>query len=90
MDRSHNFRINPQILQKSSGGGCVLIHKVTGDCYELNELGAVVWDRLDAGESVATITEAVMPRYGISRSRLESDVGSLIADLLKHGLVSQG
>ncbi len=88
--KEQRFRVNPQILLESTGQGCVLIHKVTGDCYELNELGATVWNRLHTGESVVAMADALSLKYGVSKSKLESDFESLLGDLVKHGLVIEG
>jgi hypothetical protein len=85
--RERRLRINPQVLQTRIDGGCVLIDRITGECYELNRVGAVVWSRLHAGESVATMTAALAVEYGVSVPKLEADLDRLMTELLNHGLL---
>lgn len=79
---------NPLAVLQATESGAVLMDVASGDCFELNRVGAEIWNRLVKGESRETIVAALAAQYDIPGPTLESDVSTLLADLSNHGLLT--
>ena len=78
---------NPTVVAQWTEAGAILMDVATGDCFELNTLGADVWRHIAQCESVEKIVSTLATSTGEPPSRIDGDVRSLIATLQKHGLV---
>ena len=59
----------------------------SGSCFRLNPVGAVLWARLAAGETVGGAIDAVREQYDVSADVAEADALRLCGELLAMGLV---
>ena len=80
-------------VQRDIAGECLLvpIHRRQADAnsiYVLNEMGAVVWRRLDGKLSVSEIIDQLLEEYAVERARLQKDVSVLVEDLLSIKAIS--
>jgi hypothetical protein len=89
MNLNTTLRASKDVLATDVGGEAVLMHVERGIYYGLNELGAVVWKRLDAPVSVAALCEAVTDEFAVDRETCEHDVLKLLAELKDAGLVEE-
>ena len=80
--------VNPLVVTQATEAGAVLMDVATGDCFELNRIGAEVWRRLGTGQSPSGIVAALAASHDLATSVVEPDVRQLVADLLRHGLVT--
>jgi len=78
---------NPAVVSQPTKDGAVLLEMTTGDCFELNQVGAEIWDALAKGETLGQVIGTVASRYGLPASTIEADARSLTDDLLKKGLL---
>ena len=78
---------NPLISAQRMETGAVLMDAATGDCFELNRVGAEVWEQIARGGDVATMVAGLASRYGVAAEQVSEDVGKLIDQLLARGLV---
>lgn len=78
---------NPTVVSQPTRDGAVLLEMTTGDCFELNQVGAEIWAALAKGEALGGVIGTVASRYGLPASTIEADARSLIDDLLKKGLL---
>jgi hypothetical protein len=53
----------------------------------LNEVGSLVWERMDGARSVADIIDAVIAEYDIAPEEARRDVLSFIETLRESGMV---
>ena len=60
----------------------MLVDLQTGACFELNRVGADVWERMAAGATLGDTVEAMREKYSIPRM---SPKGTSIAILLRCG-----
>lgn len=67
--------------------GAVLVDMTTGNCFELNRIGAEIWELLAPGASEETICAALAERYPVERAVLVEDLRRLLEELQRHGLV---
>ena len=58
-----------------------------GECFELNRIGAEIWASLARGQQQDAIATSLAQRYAISEGSAQEDVGVLINDLVRHGLL---
>lgn len=68
----------------------VILHVRTGNYYGLNDVGARVWNLIQGKTTPATIRDTILREYDIDQHQLESDLQSLLSDLLKKGLIEIG
>ena len=85
---SDSLVANPLVVVQPIDGGSVLMDVATGDCFELNQIGAEIWTLFAEGRSQASIVAALVSSYDIRPEAVESDVRALLADLKRHGLVA--
>ena len=64
----------------------VLVNLQTGRCFELNRIGAEIWQLLAGGKSVGGACDALAERYPAARDVLRDDVLGLIRSLLREKL----
>ena len=57
---------NPNVVVQQMNDGAILMDMASGDCFELNRLGAEIWARLGKGESPAELVANVAASYGVS------------------------
>jgi len=74
---------------RSLGDGAVLVDMRTGNCFELNGIGAEIWQLLAPGTTEATICAEMAQRYPVERAVLARDVRTLLQELARHGLVEE-
>lgn len=77
----------PAVVMQPTESGAVLMDPVTGDCFELNGLGAEIWKLLAAGESSSQIAATLALRYDVPEMTVAADVQTLVTDLARHGLL---
>lgn len=68
-------------------GQMVLLDVEKGQYFGLNEVGLVIWRRLEKPATVAELSEAVMEEFEVETSQCEQDVIVLLRELKEHGLV---
>lgn len=81
------LRINPTVVAQAMPDGVVLIDSATGECFELNRIGARVWERLSRGEELVKIADSLAAEYAVDRALISRDITSLVEDLARHGIV---
>jgi serine protease inhibitor len=55
----------------------------------LNDTAALIFEKLQQGESVGAVAEALASRYGIDRNEAAEDVQSVFGDFLELGLAEE-
>jgi hypothetical protein len=81
------LRPNPTVVVQTLPAGAILVDSSTGDCFELNRVGAQVWERLQRGEDVQGIIDALALEYSLHGSTISADIASLMEDLARHGIL---
>lgn len=81
------FRVNPGIVAQRMPDGAVLIDSATGNCFELNRVGARVWDSLKRGEDPVAIVDSLAAEYAVESSVISSGIAALMQDLARHGIL---
>jgi hypothetical protein len=86
---SSEARLRPSsgVVAKPLGEGVVIVNMTSGRCWQLNRLGAEVWELLGQHCAVNEICDALVGVYPVSREVVSADVRALVADLVREGLV---
>jgi hypothetical protein len=69
------------------GGAAVILNQETGQYYELDEVGARMWQLLAESGQIRAAYEALLREYDVSEEQLEHDLLSLAEELAANGLV---
>lgn len=80
--------LNPLVVMQTAEAGAILMHMSTGDCFELNRIGAEVWRMLQETIPVGQIISTIANKHEVPEATVESDVRALLDDLGRHGLLT--
>src|SRR3954451_15798280 len=85
---NNRFRVNtPKVVHETIDGEVIIIHLDTGCYYSLDGVGAVIWDWLDHGASLAEATERLGQAYPASQSEAGSTIARLAGELQTEALI---
>ena len=79
---------NPNVVTQGMTDGVILMDMASGDCFELNRIGAEIWSRVGSGESPTQLVASVAASYGLPAAAVESDVRNLLDELTRNGLLT--
>lgn len=79
---------NPNVVTQAMNDGAILMDMASGDCFELNRIGAEIWARLGRGESPTDVVAGVAASYGLPPAAVEPDVRHLVEELTNSGLLT--
>ena len=74
------------VLQRTEIGA-VLMDQATGNCFELNHIGAEIWKLLSEGAATEAIAAQLSASYDVSQAVVAADVEALVLSLAQHGLI---
>jgi len=80
--------VAPDVVQNDLEDGIALLNMQTGDCCELDAVGAEVWSLLRRGASLRGVVEHLASSYDVSAVRAEADVLELVKSLHDLGMVA--
>lgn len=78
---------DPDVATESVGDGMVLVHLGRGTTFRLNHTGRLVWELIGAGRTQAEIVAHIEAAWGVAAAQLNSDVASLLQQLLQAKLL---
>ena len=65
----------------------VILNMRNGVYYNLNALGARIWQLIQEPTSVGTVCDKILAEYEVEAQRCEQDVLALLGDLKTQGLI---
>lgn len=68
-------------------GEAAVLNLANGVYYGLDEVGASVWQLIQAPATVISVCTALIEQYDTDAATLQSDVCTFLADMMKEGLV---
>jgi len=82
------LRLNEQeVAAKVIDGEAIIINLANGIYYSMDKVGALIWEMLAGGHSLAEVTTAVLACYDIPQAQAEVDVHKLAAELVQENLL---
>ena len=82
-----HFIPKPRVVFSPLEAGGLLVDLQSGDCWELNRVGAALWSGLVGGESLRATVARIHREFEVDPTIAESDARKLCASLLKMGLI---
>jgi hypothetical protein len=74
-------------LSTDQSGAVVILGLRDGMYFELNEVGARVWQLIQQPRSVQSIIDTLLDEYEVAADQCENDVVALATEMHQHGLV---
>jgi hypothetical protein len=68
-------------------GDLVILNLTDGAYFELNPVGARIWELMREGRSLVEVREALLQEYDIDEERCTADLLALVAELATANLV---
>ncbi len=78
---------SPAVVHETIDGEVIMVNLDTGCYYSLDGAGAVAWEQLTQGASLARTVEAVERLYAGSNGDLEAALQPLLSELLAENLL---
>lgn len=82
-----SVRPSPKVLFQHVGRTAILLDLGSERYFELNEVGAALWRRLQAGESLRASYQGLLADYAVAPEPLAADLAELLGQLLAKGLL---
>ena len=76
-----------EVASKVIDGEAIIINLANGVYYSMDKVGALVWERLQAGYTLDDVIRVVTGAYDVGREQAESNVVKLVEELLQENLV---
>lgn len=70
------------------GGEMAILNLKNGVYYGLNEIGAKIWNLIQAPRKVSEIRDAILEQYEVEPERCERDLLAILQKLLDAGLIA--
>ena len=81
------FKRNKDVVWRTLGDACILLHLESGIYYTLNEEGKMLWEALDGNNKLAEIRSKIMEHYEVDAVTIQKDLMEIMEDLIKENLV---
>lgn len=86
MTLQDRLEISPEVVARDMGGETMLLDLASGTYFGLDPVGALVWQCLEDGGSLAAACDRVSGEFEVARPVLEADVIALALQLVEKGL----
>ena len=78
------------ILMQQAAGSHILLNPGSGQCYALDDIGAMIWSLCDGAHSVSDIVAAIVLEYDAPAETVEADTMELLQNLSHEKLLLEG
>jgi len=76
------------VAAKVIDGELIIIRLSDGTYYSMDNVGARVWELLDAQQELPAIVRTIAAWYGVPVEQVAGDVGRLVQEMLAEGLIA--
>ena len=88
MDETTHLQPSPSVYARAFGAEIVLLDFGRGEYFGLDEIGALAWSRIEAGDPLGAIVDRIVERYDVARDVALRDLVDLVQELLEQELVA--
>jgi hypothetical protein len=75
------------VLARALDGEAVLLDLASGTYFGLNEVGARVWELIEAGTTFGDLRRTILAEFEVEDVALTQDLTQLVTDLESRGLI---
>lgn len=87
MPLSSKYRVSDNVLARTVGSETILFDLKSSSYHSLNEVGGRFWKLVQEDRNIEQILSILMEEFEVDRQRLELDLGALVGELEKLGLI---
>ena len=87
MDINTVLSRNPEAAYRVYDGQATVVLPGRSEINVLNEIGSLIWERIDGDRTVGQIVQAVLDAYEIDSEQARSDTLDFLSSLQEHGMV---
>jgi hypothetical protein len=88
MTANGRYRVSsPAVVSDTVDNQTIIVHLDTGSYYDLNHVGAAIWEPLERGAAAVEIVAELVARFDADRAQVERDVDALVEELVDEGLI---
>ena len=80
-------RADPEVVACELGSGAALLNLRSSIYYNLNEVGAFIWQRLEQTTSIENLCEDVRGSFDVGPEQCRKDVLALLSEMQRLGLI---
>ena len=92
MDQASVLTKNPNVAYRIYDGEATVVMPDRAEVKVVNEIGSVVWDKIDGKRTVGQIVESSLERvltdYDVTPEEARRDILAFLGVLREHGMVS--
>jgi len=78
---------NPNLISTAVRDETVMMDLDSGKYYGLDDIGSVIWQRLEKPQTFGTLIDFLTAEYAVERSVIAEDVARLLALMAEHEVV---
>ena len=78
---------NDDLMSARVGSEVVMLHLERNAYYDLDAIGAVIWERLATPSSVGPLIDSLVEQYAVDRETCARDVLAFLAEALTEGVI---
>lgn len=78
---------SPSVLAAEVDGEIVMMSIEQGRYFGLDDIGSVIWKRIEQPRSFAALIDALAAEYDADRATIAADVGALLARMAEQDVV---
>lgn len=79
-----------ELMEAELGDELVALDLNAGECFGFNSVATSVWHQLEQPKTFLELRDALLGAYEVERAQCEAELGELLDDLCKKGLVRRG
>jgi hypothetical protein len=88
MDLSTVLTKNAEVAYRIYDGQATVVLPGRSEVKVLNEIGSLIWERIDGERTVDQILQAVLETYETDSDQARHDMFSFLSSLQEHGMVT--
>ncbi|MBX3233252.1 MAG: PqqD family protein [Labilithrix sp.] len=89
IDAATSVEASDNVYARRFGDELILLHFGRGEYYGLDPVGACIWERCAAGETLGDIAREVVRSFDVDYRQALADVVALVGELRTAGLVKE-
>ncbi len=88
LNQESRFNLSTEQISTKLEQDTVILNLATGKYYSLEGVASLIWQGLEAKQSLIEIQEKIVANYNVSPEKSLSDIQAFIEDLTHAGLIS--
>ncbi len=81
------YKPTPGLVTEAMGDEAIVLHLERNTCFALNAVGTFIWQRLNAGDTVPQIVQAVETHFDTTPPQAQHDVAEFLTHLADQNLI---